>query len=864
MGYKVDKIYTESPYVDEIVYYTKLLAVNTIIKNEQEALNNETLESLKNASMFIQCKEDTISFELIDSFPAEVLESSGIPAGDIEACIANKDEIPESKRDLAVEKMKAYIIENYEELNEYYRRITGIAPLNYPKFYADWSGIPISVNIDTNKAVQDMIYSEILLLDKYNLLDDIIAEDPQNRDFLHYVGKNITPYFARKAVKFSILYTININNNTIRDMYIDKFEVERLYTLRTVYSEAYKYESDYYDSFISAFIVLMTMIDLISRVQEFIAKKEIFDIRTVQYILESYGVPYFKDIPLKYQERLVKNLHTILKHKSTSQCMVDICSLFGFNNINIFKYYLLKDRIMDPKTNDFKFAYKTIQNPDGSTSVVEDTANEYELRFFKVPIQGEVDNYIRDMANHVNYDEVTTSDTSWDGDLEHDHVKEKILEMEFNYARSKYISIDTVYDIAKLSTQQSYFFNILYDNVKLEDEIVVKVPFLSAAHSFRVADLFTFLNILTYIFYNIKDEIIDTQGKLLHINGFNFNADFEALSAYLYKITNLPYHLTKNSFRVEVNEIYNKFRKETTSLLSMEELMNLFANNLDVRSLLIEGMYEADNKKIYSVFKKLYDSLMEVELTLDYYKNPETNDFYRDAKDDATLTEFLKNRDEILYYTIIDIETGFDDTAARNQYICSVIDNIVYALEEYIDTDKYKGLFSNLPLVSSEAIKVYVSQVINFFKSFKITFLGLNSIYILDDKYDGVMKFIDDVKLKCWWVKPDFMEGLDKIDTVAHTVPMDDSGMIDYAYVCSWILKDMQMEESTDNILEVIKHMMIILTRDENTTFAEVIGTHSNTTTTDLINLVEGRLLSTNFTCSDAVSTEELIMIDVV
>ena len=47
--------------------------------------------------------------------------------------------------------------------------------------------------------------------------------------------------------------------------------------LQTVYSDAYKYESDYYDNFIAILIILDTMIDLISRTNEFITRREVFN-----------------------------------------------------------------------------------------------------------------------------------------------------------------------------------------------------------------------------------------------------------------------------------------------------------------------------------------------------------------------------------------------------------------------------------------------------------------------------------------------------------------------------------------------------------------------------------------------------------
>ena len=754
MSYTVSKIYTDNPYVDELVYYTKTLALGTVLKNEQQALAHETYQTVKKSDVYITSVEGTAKFEFFDRFPEEVLEKAGCNAAMIPTYAKDKNQIPESRRPAVVTEMMSYYIEHYEEQNDYYRMLIGLPPVGYEDIYvSDWD-IPAGVVIDTTVPVHKMSLQDIQILRRHGIDEEIIAEDPTNRRFINYIGLDIDLYKARIAPKFSVLYMPTVDNTTIQDMFEDKLEVMRLYTLRTVYSESYKYNSDYYDSFIACFIVLQTMIDLITRVQEFVARKEIFDIRTVRYILESYGVEYFDNIPLRYQIRLVKNLHELLKVKSTKRCMIDICSLFGFDNITIFKYYLLRDRNIDIKTNDPVFNYKTVLTEDGKSVVVEDCDANYTLKFFKLPIDAEVDDYIRDPSVYEDYDELTYSDQSWDGGLDHEDIKSQILQKEFNYTRTKYISVETIYDIAKISTQQCYFFNILYDNVYLEDDVTVVIPYISPSEELRIADIFTFLNVLTYTYYGIADDIMDTQGKILHINGFNFRADLSELGTY---IARFAYRNTEGTEERALEQL-NKFQIPKSSLTSMNQLMDLFVNNLEVRDALVEGMFEADNLRIYLIYRKLYESLMELELNMDYYKNPETGDFYRDEDGNATLTEFLKHRCPTLYYYIEEIKYGFEDEESRTQYIANLIDNIVYVLEEYIDTDEFSGLFHNLPVVSAEAVKEYIAQVINFFKSFKITFLGLNTTYIFDDKLDGTIKLIDDLRLELNFTKPDFVE----------------------------------------------------------------------------------------------------------
>ena len=629
----------------------------------------------------------------------------------------------------------------------------GLPAIGVKDYVEDWIA-PDGISIDLSKPIHEMTQAEVTILDKYGVLDKMINEDPVNREYMRHLGKKSIDYYtARRANRFDALYIPTINSESIQKMYKDRLDANKFYVLRTIYSEAYKYDSDYYDNFIAILIVIITMVDIISRVQEFIARKEIFDIRSVQYIFKSYGVPFFENIPLKYQIAMVKNLHTLLKYKSTSKCMVDICSLFGFSNIKIFKYYILRDRKIDLSTGEYLERF----NEDGT----EDIDSEYELKFLKLPLEDDVDEYVGKGTNYIDYDEITEMDPKWDGGLDHDQVKSDILKNEFNINRTKYISIDTINEIAKMSAQQSYFFNFLYDNVEMEDMVKVRIPYIDPSAEFKLADIFTLLTSLSYQYNGIKDTIMDTQSKVLYVNGFNFKADLATLAEEIGpKIVNGI--LIDAGSTIHAREQLSNFEVPTSPIPSFNEMMNIFINNMKVRDELIKGMQEADNVKVYKVYEKLYNALMTVELTMDHFKNPETGDFYRDADGDATYSEYLKHEDPSLYSILLDIE-NFDDEASKNQYIGNLIDSVVYALEEYIDSNEFSALFSNLPIMSSEAVKQYIATVINFYKSYKVDFLGLNTLYILDDKNEGYIRLIDDLLFNRYYDKNEFLSVVDRI-----------------------------------------------------------------------------------------------------
>lgn len=767
MSLDIKMVYSDNPYIDIITYHTQLLGIDTVLKMEGQANQNETLESKKYADKLIMCKEGTMPFELFDSFSEEVLRSCGFIGLPLLNAMANPESIADEYRPMVLQKACEEFINNYEDQNYYYRMLSGLPPIGHEDYVTNWTP-PNGIVIDLSIPVHKMSDNAINILKMYDVLNDMYEEDHYNRAYMKYLYRKIDPYTARKTTQFGVLYIPSIDSAEIEKEYRDRLDVNREYVLDAVYSNAYKFDSKYYDNIMAVLIVLNAMMDVVSRVQEFIARKEVFDLRTCKYIFDSHGVDFFPTIPLRYQVKMVKNLHTLLKYKSTSKCMVDICSLFGFENIKIFKYYLLRTRNYDKATGDYSFT--------------GDVNEDFDLKFVKIPIDEPMADYIRDPKYYVDYDEITMGDPTWDGGLEHDYVKEQHLSYNFNYSRTKYLSIESIYDIAQISAQQSYFFNMLYDNYELEDQILVSIPIISTERPFKLADIFTFLTCLTHYYYGNKDLIMDTQDKVLYVNGFNFKADLAALSETLQEMR----------FSQEGRELLERFNIPTDSILSVKQLMDIFVNNLEIRDLLIAGMRNADSLSHYLPYKKLYDALMTVELTFDHFKNPETGDFYRDVDGDATYSAYLQAEDPILYYKLIELQLIEDDDSRTNS-IVNIIDNIVYILEEWIDSEKFAGIFYMLPGVSIDAIKQYIMQVIDFYKSYKVHILGINTIYYFDDPLEGYIHLIDDLLLNRWFEKDEVIALVDRMfNYQVKLEPKDKVRLVERIYfdISTWAYKD--------------------------------------------------------------------------
>ena len=343
-NYSYDMKYTDNPYIDLLVYETKNMAANCIVKNEREALKYETLESRK-------ASNDLISYK--DGYPVS----------------------------------ESFDPDFYTETNRYYRMLNGEPPLPTKEeiqAFQDENGV--------NADIWPLYESKYIPLDNYISTnperDELETQIPQDQRFLHLAGrsqaildllehtgvmdqirndyttddfkyiyhlgdKSIDPYTARKAENFSLLYVPKGKFDEIFYKWKRYYERNRVFTISTVYSEAFAFGSEHYDNFIVIFIILQTMIDIISEVQEYIINNDVFDSRTIRYLFESYGIEYYKEIPIKYQIAMIKNVHTLLKYKSSNRNIVDICSLFGFPDINVFTYYLLK--IKNKSRDDFDF-----------------------------------------------------------------------------------------------------------------------------------------------------------------------------------------------------------------------------------------------------------------------------------------------------------------------------------------------------------------------------------------------------------------------------------------------------------------------------------------------------------------------------
>lgn len=804
-------IETDLSMMDNMVEYAKQLVLGCIVKDQDKADAAETKDSMLASNIYLHSVQGTCTFDMFN-YDKDIISSMGIDDVNAELYAKNNDLIPNQYKQPLLKKIMGIYKENYIELNNYYRMLAGLPDI-------DDIGIKVTDKIpyvDITKYLHEMDDQEIQLLEFEGIIDKIKKQNPDKK-YLNFLGINkIDPYISRMTQRFGLLYVPSIKYPEIATKFKELYERDRVYTLTCIYSDAFKYGSDYYDNFISIFIRIQAVIDLISELPNFIIRKEFFDIRSVKEFFIGNGITFFEEIPMKFQLAMVKNLNQLLKYKSSTRNIVDICSLFGFKNIELFKYYLLKDRTVDLDGNYVFEKTRELDPVTGKYVEVDDVEKNYELKFIKVPIDGSVDNYIRDESSHVDYEEMTNGDKYWTGGMDPSDVKKKILQKEFNIDRTKYLSIDTIYEMDKLSFEIAYFFNIIYDDVYLEENLRLRVNSIRSGKLFKLKHVVFYLYLLSFEQRNLKDAMFDTASKVLSVTGFNFKADLGALANYLNS-----QHYTFEDLGIE------DFTIPKGQLIGFNQLVEIYLRNKKVYKHIVKQMANAEDADIYRIYEKIYNALMVTEVNDKIFKLP-------NGKIATTYTEYFKAYDPDIYAHIMQIRSL--SGKEKENAIGDTIIAILMALEEYIQSDEFDYLFMNMPGISSDIMKSYILKVINFYKSYKVSITKINTIYRFDDSARNKIKIIDTKRINGQFDAKDIVQLKEYTQFEIYFKLIDSTNIRDQILI-SWCL-DLPFDDI--NIRDDIVQRILAIDYDaSNLMFSTRIDPHVDVTVKDNLGITD-------------------------
>lgn len=432
------------------------ISLHLIWKDPYYAIDNEPADIRIDAETYIAARNGDLHFNSVFQFHEQVLQAFFPDPDELAIVLLNKKMIPEELRDPIVAAEAKYMIDYWEnqdgETNAYYRMLFGLPPIDTPE--SDYVYNTRYADIDMTTPIHKLPYTERLKLENRGYIDELLAQDAnKNKQYLRYVGKyRIYPYISRQAEYYQLLYVQPSSYTYLRNDFIDMYEEARRMVLRVYYNDAYRNHSHLYEGFLGLCMLFMTQQRMYAKYLEADISRNFYDLESLKLVYDAYSVPFYPSIPLKYHEQIVKHMNELISYKGSTQVFYDLFSLFNFGKMDVFEYYLVKDRITDKNGNP------VFRDSEGNPLSPEEMWN---IRFAKVGWKDDKFVEITNPDNAVEYDRLTTVDPYW---VEDEELKQKLYGSDWNYFHSKYMGVQLMFELSKLIFEMCYFLHLLEDN----------------------------------------------------------------------------------------------------------------------------------------------------------------------------------------------------------------------------------------------------------------------------------------------------------------------------------------------------------------------------------------------------------------
>lgn len=678
------------------------LASGCTVKRIDLANKYETIESMTNFDYYLDAYLKTSTFEGFDTFDEDLMVIAGLTSVEIELSKLSKLNIPKEKRDSLVVLQRTRVLEKFEEKNNYYRSLIGIP--NIEDFNFLYVTGPIA-GVDTTKPVHLMNNDEITILENLDILSELRTKYPLKR-YLNFLGiDKINLISARNAKNFEILKTGNISNISIEKRFLYNYEIAKTYILNNYYKPRHSKDLTYYDSYIGFLIMLVTIITTVDESIKIFNYKEYYNELIIKKILQSHNLNIFDDIPLIYRAKVAHNIESLIVSKGTDEVISKILKIFGFDDIIIRKFYIVKEHRKN-SLGEFIFSYEA----DGITPIYNDMYNIY---FSQIDIRStNIDAEIREPENRLGYYDVTSNDIYWGGTESDEDIRQKLLKENFNYIDTDFISINTAYKLSDLSFEVSYFFSTVLSLKSYIDRLKIVEPLLNS-----VVDLFYIITMLASLVskkYNFDGNIITNPTQIATIHRFNFERLTDDITNILKK------------YNYETSEIYTII-KSIVSLTDKGELLNIYLSNKAIYDKLMTIKTKTKDLNEYLAINELIGYLMTSKMVSDVYTKPDGNIA-------TTYLDYLESHNAAI--------SNYINTLKPNE-INDAIFSILSALEDYIGGNVFNNQFLKIPMASGEnSVKKYMKKVLNVFKAMSINIFSMTTTYDINDDINGI-KIID-------------------------------------------------------------------------------------------------------------------------
>ena len=695
----------EGLQLDIFIREVKDLLLSVTAKQTVLAKKFETVEILEAAEMYCMVMDGTDEFSSYNNFDIEVYEAAGCSLSDIGKYKADKYAIPAGLRSTILKFQRQRILENYEEKNNYYRMLAGLPDYNDTDFiYAPENEFGISTTIP----VHQLDVGSVARMKTSGILDDLIQANP-TKHYLEHLGiKSIDYYTARKALNYELLYCEDTEPENIALDFRKFYANAREYYMIAIYNPNVANQYKYYDNFIGLCIMIMALQRLFASVFQEGITRDFYDVQLIRYLFNSYSIPYIEDMTMDQLKILAKNLNIFLAYKSSNRVLFDLCSIFGFSNVSIYKYLLVRDHVQDVNTGKPIFPMKTVVASDGTITKGFDYEDMYDIYFQRVDVKTkDVNTALVDKSNRVDYKDLTTGDIYW---VDDDELREKLYTTQLNYIESKYMSVDMMFKITAMMYEVCHFFRMVIDNNPEFRKVYVTIPKVSPYPH----DLFSIVIFICAFWckrYGFNGEVPLKPAQIATVYGFNFHADLQQIAM---DIVDSEY-LDEECIQYMLN----------FSVASSKDVDRIYTNIKTLKDFIVEQLASTKNIEVYRAYKKLYNTILVIE---------DKKEVYTDAAGNVYNNYFdlLKGNDSELYYFL----DAFDVSDTKNTE--DIMLHVLYRLENLSHNLKYLHTATDVT-----ALMTVLLRLILFFKSYTVDFSHSGILYVFDDRFFNMIKILD-------------------------------------------------------------------------------------------------------------------------
>lgn len=696
----------------------KSIVLSMVIKRDKVAQSYETsLEAIKAADKYINTIDYGHLWDSYVKFDRDILEAAGLDRNLLSWYEGDKNNIPRAMRDKVVQLQKEKIISSYVEENDYYRMLAGQPP--FAETEADWVYVPENVyGIPTDIPIHKLSVEYVNYLRSSGLLSDIIKANPK-KGYLNYLSdRAINYYTARTASNFDILYvdTNKLETNIYSDFRIF-YDKARAYYMISMYNKEYADMFVWYDEFIGFAILIMAIQRLVANIYKQGLTRDFYDVELIKYLFKSYSIPYIDTMDLKYQINLAKSLNVLLQYKSTDRVLYDVSYLLGFHNVNIYRYYLVKNHRLDNDGHPI-FVYDEITEEDGTITKKPVYPHMYTFHFQQINLkEKDINTALTDTRNTMDYYSIITEDPYW---VDDDELRMKLYESNYNNIITKYMSLDVAFKIVEMMYEVAHTLRMFIDNQKDFKLITINVPKVTA-NDISLYDLAIFLCVLGAKKMGLKGSIPIKGYQIPSVYGFNYKANLEKLREDIYN--------NEGDYTLIDPELVKYILNMRAT--SSDDVDRLFSNITAFRKLISLYLFKTKDKETYYQYKKLYKAILLTEDVQDLYKDYEGNVH-------QTYESLLKEINPELYSVYLNI---LEQQESVDEYIDAIFIKLSTLSIEY----KYLSSINR-----NEMIFEFIMKLIRFFKSYTVDFVNSGIHYFLDDRYLMGLKLME-----MYWMSSD-------------------------------------------------------------------------------------------------------------